>query len=153
MLFKEFCEKALSNDLIGFVEDDIMKDVPAKVFPAYKFLLEEADQDLLTRKIDRFTYAAVDGYNRNILIVKLEEKKRNNEPCVTKKQNINKGDRVRLLGNYPHHPEGVFGTVIRKGHKEHWVVKLDFFSKNAEFNENSLEVVKKNKETEKQCQE
>ena len=73
MLFKEFCEKALSNDLIGFVEGDIMKDVPAEVSPAYKFLLEEADQDLLTRKIDRFTYAAVDGYNRNILIVKLEE--------------------------------------------------------------------------------
>lgn len=153
MLFKEFCEKALSNDLIGFVEGDIMKDVPTEASPAYKFLLEEADQDLLTRKIDRFTYAAVDGYNRNVLIVKLEEKKRNNEPGATKKQNINKGDRVRLLGNYPHHPEGVFGTVIRKGHKGHWVVKLDFFSKNAEFNENSLEVVKKNKETEKQCQE
>jgi len=56
---------------------------------------------------------------------------------------MKKGDKVKLLGNYPKYPEGVYGTIIRKGHKDHWVVKFDALDSNREFNEKSLEVVEK----------
>ena len=53
---------------------------------------------------------------------------------------VKKGDRIRLDGNYPNYPNGVFGTVIRKGHSGTWVVKLDVFSKNMEVNEQHLKL-------------
>jgi len=52
---------------------------------------------------------------------------------------MKKGDRVRIAGDYPRFPNGVYGTIIRKGHKDHWVVKLDIPGiANTEFNENNL---------------
>lgn len=57
---------------------------------------------------------------------------------------MKKGDRVKLIGNFPKYPHGVYGTIIRKGHKSHWVVKLDEDMPNTEFNEKSLEVVEDN---------
>lgn len=54
---------------------------------------------------------------------------------------MKKGDRVKLIGDYPKYPQGVYGTIIRKGHKNHWVVKLDVGFPNTEFNEKRLEIM------------
>lgn len=35
--------------------------------------------------------------------------------------NIEEGDRVKIVGL----PKEVFATVIRKGHKNHWVINID----------------------------
>ena len=70
MTVREFCEKALSNDLIGFV-DDILRDEPEKVHAAYRLLLD-ADQSLLDREVDRFTYGKVKCFKpRCALILQL----------------------------------------------------------------------------------
>ena len=71
MTVKEFCEKSLSNDLIGFV-DDVFKDTPTEVKAAYRFLLED-NQDILNREIKRFTYGGVKGCNRDVLIIQIEQ--------------------------------------------------------------------------------
>ena len=53
---------------------------------------------------------------------------------------MKKGDRVKLIGNYPNYPNGVYATIIRKGHKNHWVINIDGDTKNIEFNEKILEL-------------
>ena len=55
MKLKEFCEKALSNDLVGFVDDiSDPKAEPEKAFACYRLLMDNSP--LLDREIDRFTY-------------------------------------------------------------------------------------------------
>ena len=49
---------------------------------------------------------------------------------------MKKGDKVKLVGNFP---KEVYGTIVRKGHKNYWVVNID--GVNTEFNEKRLEVV------------
>ena len=44
---------------------------------------------------------------------------------------LKRGDRVKIIGL----PKEVFATVIRKGHKNHWVINIDGDAKNVEFNE------------------
>lgn len=56
-----------------------------------------------------------------------------------KSNNIKKGDRVKVIGNFP---KEIFATVIRKGHKNHWVINIDGETKNVEWNERNLEIVK-----------
>ena len=51
---------------------------------------------------------------------------------------IQKGDKVKLIGNYK---QEVFATVIRRGHKNHLVINIDGDEKNVEWNENRLEKV------------
>ena len=51
---------------------------------------------------------------------------------------MKKGDRVKIIGNFP---KEVFATVIRKGHKNHWVINIDGDAKNVEFRESSLQVM------------
>lgn len=51
---------------------------------------------------------------------------------------MKKGDRVKIIGNYP---KEVFATVIRKGHKNHWVINIDGDVKNVEFNEKRLKIM------------
>ena len=51
---------------------------------------------------------------------------------------MQKGDRVKLIGNYKHE---VFATVIRRDHKNHFVINIDGDNKNVEWNENRLEKV------------
>lgn len=53
------------------------------------------------------------------------------------KEPINKGDIVRLIGNFP---KVVTGKAIRKGHKNHWVVDIN--GERTEFNETRLAVIK-----------
>ena len=73
MKMKEFCEKALSNDLIGFV-NNITKDEPEEVTAAYRFLLEDADQSVLEKEIERFTYANVKCFKPSyVFLVQLEK--------------------------------------------------------------------------------
>lgn len=55
MRLREFCETALSNDLVGFVDDILNpKEEPEKAFACYRLLMENSP--LLDREIDRFTY-------------------------------------------------------------------------------------------------
>lgn len=67
MKVKEFCEAALSNDLIGFV-DDILKGSPKEIIPAYKLLL--SNDAILEKEVDRFTYGKAKEYKQTILFVK-----------------------------------------------------------------------------------
>lgn len=54
---------------------------------------------------------------------------------------MKKGDRVKIIGNFPRE---VFATVVRKGHKNRWVINIDGQTKNVEFNEKGLQVVEEN---------
>ena len=70
MKLREFCECALSNDLIGIVED-IMHETPKEVHAAFRLL--ENNDDILDREIDRFTYGKCSFLSsREILYVKLK---------------------------------------------------------------------------------
>lgn len=60
MTVREFCEKALSNDLICFV-DDIMRGEPTEVTAAYRLLLDD-DADILDREVERFTYGKAECF-------------------------------------------------------------------------------------------
>lgn len=53
MLYKEFLEKALSNDLVAVV-NDIIKDEAKDMKAAYQILLEN-NESLLSSEVDRFT--------------------------------------------------------------------------------------------------
>lgn len=72
MTFGDFCKKALSNDLIGLV-DDVMQGEPEEIKPAYKFLVEGGE--LLDRNVDRFTYGKCKDEKilRDVLFVKLTD--------------------------------------------------------------------------------
>lgn len=50
---------------------------------------------------------------------------------------MKKGDRVKIIGL----PKEVFATVIRKGHKNHWVINIDGNAKNVEFHEKRLDCI------------
>lgn len=55
MKLREFCEKALSNDLVGFINDiSDPKAEPEKAHACYRLLME--NHPFLDREIDRFTY-------------------------------------------------------------------------------------------------
>lgn len=70
MTFKEFCEKALSNDIIGIVTDILRCDA-TEIKAAYRYLMDEDER--LNKKVDRFTYGISEKYDRTILFVKLED--------------------------------------------------------------------------------
>lgn len=69
MKVKEFCEAALSNDLIGFV-DDILRGDPLAITSSYKLLL--SNSAILEKEVDRFTYGKIKGYKHTILLVKIK---------------------------------------------------------------------------------
>ena len=71
MKFKDFCELALSNDIIGIV-NDITRDDPTETKTAYKWLLSDADE--LEKQVTRFTYGNTTLYNdgHTILFVLLK---------------------------------------------------------------------------------
>lgn len=54
---------------------------------------------------------------------------------------MKKGDRVKIIGDFPNFPNGVYATIIRKGHKNHLVINIDGDTKNIEWNEKRLEIV------------
>lgn len=73
MKLREFCESALSNDLVGFVDDILNpKAEPEKVFACYRLLME--NHPFLDREIDRFTYGKVKCANSQVLLIQLKEK-------------------------------------------------------------------------------
>lgn len=78
--FKEFCEKALSNDVVCIV-DDIMHGKPKYgSAAAYRFLLEKGHparpsyaDEVLDKEVERFTIGKCDPVYRHAhLIVKLK---------------------------------------------------------------------------------
>lgn len=72
MTVREFCEKALSNDLICFV-DDIMRGEPTEVTAAYRLLMDD-DPDILDREVERFTYGKAECFkSRYVLMLQLAE--------------------------------------------------------------------------------
>lgn len=73
MKLREFCEAALSNDLVGFIDDILNpKEEPEKAFACYRLLME--NHPFLDREIDRFTYGKVKCANRQALLIQLKEK-------------------------------------------------------------------------------
>ena len=54
---------------------------------------------------------------------------------------MKKGDRVKIIGDFPNYPNGVYATIIRKGHKNHFVINIDGDTKNIEWDEKGLEPV------------
>lgn len=70
---KEFCEKALSNDLIALVDDVINpQEQPEKVIACY-WLLLDVHKDL-EKEIERFSYGFVDCFPaRPVLLVQLKK--------------------------------------------------------------------------------
>ena len=72
MTVREFCEKALSNDLICFV-DDILRGEPTEVHAAYRLLMDD-DPDILDREVERFTYGKAECFKpRDVLMLQLAE--------------------------------------------------------------------------------
>lgn len=80
LTFKEFCEKALSNDVVCIV-DDILHGKPKYCsFAAYQFLLEKGNparpsyaDDVLDKEVERFTIGKCDPvYGRSHFIVKIK---------------------------------------------------------------------------------
>ena len=72
MTVREFCEKALSNDLICFV-DDILRGEPTEVMAAYRLLLDD-NPDILDREVERFTYGKAECFNsKYVLMLQLSE--------------------------------------------------------------------------------
>ena len=56
---------------------------------------------------------------------------------------MKKGDRVKIKGNFPNYPNGVYATIIRKGRgKDRWVINIDGQTKNVEFGEKQFEIEK-----------
>lgn len=79
MEFQEFCEKALSNDVICIVDEIIHGKPVHESVAAYRFLLKKGDparpawaDEVLDKEVERFSYgkAALD-YNHVHFIVKL----------------------------------------------------------------------------------
>lgn len=70
MTLRDFCETALSNDIIGIVEEDIIRETPNECEAAFRYLLRNDKR--LDREIDRFTYGKTDIFPHVILIVKLK---------------------------------------------------------------------------------
>lgn len=70
MTLREFCETALSNDVIGIVEDDIIREEPKECCAAFRYLMNEDSR--LDREIDRFTFGKTKIHPHTILIVKLK---------------------------------------------------------------------------------
>lgn len=68
--FKVFCEKSLSNDLIG-ITDDIIRGKPKLVKPAYKFLME--NPELMDKVVDRFTIVDDKSQYRPVIYVTFKE--------------------------------------------------------------------------------
>ena len=62
MTLREFCETALSNDVIGIVEDDIIREEPKECCAAFRYLMNEDSR--LDREIDRFTFQVNKLYAR-----------------------------------------------------------------------------------------
>lgn len=72
MKLREFCETALSNDLVGFIDDiSDPKAEPEKAHACYRLLMENSP--LLDREIDRFTYGKVKCANRQAILIQLKE--------------------------------------------------------------------------------
>lgn len=73
MLFKELIEEALSNDMIGIVNGDLLRDPADIIMPAYKFF-DPKYEDLMQKSIDRFTLISKE-YTRTkkpVLYVKIK---------------------------------------------------------------------------------
>lgn len=71
MTLREFCESALSNDIIGIVENDIIREEPKECQAAFRYLKNEDNR--LDREIDRFTFGKTKNRPQTtILIVKLK---------------------------------------------------------------------------------
>lgn len=81
MLFKEFCEKALSNDVICIVDDVVNRNLIREPVAAYRFLLDDDSptkpewaNEVLSKKVERFTIAVDCYHNKKSFLVKLNEK-------------------------------------------------------------------------------
>lgn len=78
MKFGEFCEKALSNDVICIVDNIMHVKSVSKAVAAYRFLLEDGEgkpswaNEMMDKEVERFTYGkCAADYDQVHLIVQL----------------------------------------------------------------------------------
>lgn len=79
MKFREFCELALSNDIICIVDDIVHGKPLRKSVAAFQFILDDGHQlkpewanEVLDKEVESFTYGKIaSDYKHTHLIVKL----------------------------------------------------------------------------------